>query len=113
MRESKHTVEQLAWRGRKYELGIGIATQRIIYLNMNLLGQPHTYFVSKLPRATDRDRIQEAFGLSDETIQESIQFGVGQWLLTSHSATEMGGVPVPMQLPDANKRIIKFLNKCE
>ena len=110
MDESRQIAEQLARRGRKYGLGIGIATQRIIYLDTNILGQPHTYFVSKLPRITDRDRIQEAFGLSDETIQESLKFGVGQWLLMSHSATGIDGLPIPIQLPDANKRISDFLD---
>ena len=110
MRESKRTAEQLARRGRKYGLGIGISTQRIVYLDTNILGQPHTYFVSKLPRASDREKIQEAFGLSDETLQESLRFGVGRWLLISHSATGIDGLPIPVQLPDANERIGKFLD---
>ncbi len=110
MKESKHMGEQLARRGRKYGLGIGIATQRIVYLDTNILGQPHTYFVSKLPRASDREKIQEAFGLSDETLQESLRFGVGQWLLISHSATGIDGLPIPVHLPDANARISDFLN---
>lgn len=110
MRDSKYVAEQLARRGRKYGLGIGIATQRIIYLATNILGQPHTYFVSRLPRETDRTRIQEAFGLSDEAMQESLRFGAGQWLLMSHSATGMDGIPIPIQLPDANDRIIRFLD---
>jgi len=110
MRESKRTAEQLARRGRKYGLGIGIATQRIVYLDTNILGQPHTYFVSKLPRASDREKIQEAFGLSDETLQESLRFGVGQWLLISHGATGIDGLPVPVHMEDANKRIEEFLS---
>lgn len=109
MKESKQTAEQLARRGRKYGLGIGIATQRIVYLDTNILGQPHTYFVSKLPRASDREKIQEAFGLSDDTIQESLRFSAGQWLLISHSATGIDGLPIPVQLPDANDRISEFL----
>lgn len=109
MKESKHTAEQLARRGRKYGLGVGIATQRIVYLDTNILGQPHTYFVSKLPRASDREKIQEAFGLSDETLQESLRFNIGQWLLISHSATGIDGLPIPIQMPDANKRIEEFL----
>jgi len=109
MKESRETAEQLARRGRKYGLGVGIATQRIVYLDTNILGQPHTYFVSKLPRATDRERIQEAFGLSDETLTETMRFKVGQWLLISHNATGIDGLPIPVQLPDANKRISEFL----
>ena len=110
MRDSKQTAEQLARHGRKYGLGIGIATQRIVYLDTNILGQPHTCFVSKLPRATDREKIQEAFGLSDETLQESLRFNVGQWLLISHSAPGVDGLPISVQVPDANVRISDFLN---
>ncbi|MDA7990511.1 MAG: ATP-binding protein [Gammaproteobacteria bacterium] len=111
MKDSKQIAEQLARRGRKYGLGIGIATQRIVYLDTNILGQPHTYFVSKLPRASDREKIQEAFGLSDETLQESLRFALGQWLLISHGATGIDGLPIPVQLPDANERIKDFLNR--
>lgn len=110
MAESKKAAQQLARRGRKYGLGIGIATQRIVYLDTSVLGQPHTYLVSKLPRATDRERIQEAFGLSDEVLGESLRFGMGQWLLISHSATGIDGLPIPVQLPDANVRIAEFLD---
>lgn len=84
--------------------------QRIVYLDTNILGQPHTYFVSKLPGATDREKIQGAFGLSDETLQESLRFNVGQWLLISHSATGVDDLPIPVQIPDANVRINDFLN---
>ena len=110
MKESKSAAQELARRGRKYGLGIGIATQRIVYLDTNILGQPHTYLVSKLPRAKDRETIQAAFGLSDETLSESLRFGPGQWLLISHSATGVDGLPIPIQIPNANDRIAKFLD---
>ncbi|MCZ7545108.1 MAG: DUF87 domain-containing protein [Anaerolineae bacterium] len=51
---SKAVAMTLARRGRKFGLGIGIATQRIAHLDTNTLAQPHTYFVSKLPRVYDR-----------------------------------------------------------
>lgn len=110
MKEAKSAAQELARRGRKYGLGIGIATQRIVYLDTNILGQPHTYLVSKLPRASDRETIQGAFGLSEETLRESLRFGPGQWLLMSHSATGIDGLPIPIQLPDANVRIAEFLD---
>lgn len=111
MVDSKKSTQQLARCGRRYGLGIGIATQRIAYLDTSILGQPHTYFVSKLPRVTDRDPIQETFGLSDTVLSESLRFGPGQWLLTSHSATGIDGLSIPVQLPDANDCIIDFLDK--
>lgn len=75
------------------------------------IGQPHTYFVSKLPRMADREKVQEAFGLSDETLQESLRFAIGQWLLISHGATGIDGFPIPVQLSDANERIKTFLDE--
>ena len=107
---AKGAAQELARRGRKYGLGIGMATQRIVYLDTNILGQPHTYLVSKLPRATDREKIQEAFGLSEETPRESLRSGPVQWLLISHSATGIDGLPVPVQLPNTNIHIIDFLD---
>lgn len=49
-------AETLARRGRKFGLGIGIATQRTRYLDTSIMAQPHTYLVSKLPRESDRFR---------------------------------------------------------
>jgi hypothetical protein len=106
---SRYIARELARRGRKYGLGIGIATQRIVYLDTNVLGQPHTYFISKLPRAADRQRIQEAFGISDEAMRQTLRFEKGQWMLVSDDATGMEGVPIPIKVPDANTRIIDFL----
>src|SRR5262249_3273464 len=57
--ESAEIAQTLARRGRKFGLGIGIATQRIRYLDTNILSQPHTYFVSKLPRLSDRQAVAE------------------------------------------------------
>lgn len=107
--ESKERAVQIARRGRKYGIGIGIGTQRIVYLDTNVLGQPHTYFVSKLPRATDREKIQEAFGLSDNTLNQTHRFKKGQWLLVSHSATGLDGEPIVVTLPNANDRLETFL----
>lgn len=107
---SRYIAQQLARRGRKYGLGIGIATQRIVYLDTNVLGQPHTYFISKLPRQTDRQRIQEAFGISETAMQQTLRFEKGQWLLVSDDATGMEGMPIPVSIPDANQRISEFLS---
>ena len=107
---SKRIVQEIARRGRKYGLGIGIATQRIVNLDTTVLGQPHTYFVSKLPRQVDRQRIQEAFGVTDETLKQTFRFRKGEWLLVSFDATGAEGLPIPVRVPDANQRIIKFLD---
>ena len=88
---SNNIAHMLARRGRKFGLGIGIATQRITYLNTSILTQPHTYFVSKLPRSSDRDRIKEDFGFSDEMLEQAIKFTIGDWIVASYDATGMTG----------------------
>jgi hypothetical protein len=106
---SRETAATLARRGRKFGVGIGIATQRIINLDTNILGQPHTYLVSKLPRQSDRQRIQEAFGLSEEMLSQTFRFTTGDWLLMSYDATGLKATPIPIHTLDANLRIERFL----
>ena len=107
--DSKSIAETLARRGRKFGLGLGIATQRIRYLDTSIMAQPHTYFVSKLPRRTDREAVAEAFGMSDEMLRQTFTFQAGNWLLVSHDATGLKAVPVPILATDANKRIREYL----
>ena len=90
----KEEATLLARRGRKFGLGLGIATQRATYLDTSIMAQPHTYFISKLPRKSDRERVAEAFAISDVTLEQTFDFTVGQWLVTSHDATGMKDDPV-------------------
>jgi hypothetical protein len=108
-KDSTEIAMTLARRGRKFGLGIGIATQRITYLDTSILAQPHTYFVSKLPRKSDQDRIREAFGVSDEMFRQTVKFKKGDWLLVSYDATGLEAVPLPIHTPDANVRLKSFL----
>lgn len=71
---SSEVVMNLARRGRKFGLGVGIATQRITYLNTNIMAQPHTYFVSKLPRKSDQERITDAFGIGEDMFKQTFKF---------------------------------------
>ena len=107
---STQIAERLARRGRKFGIGIGICTQRTRYLNTSVMAQPHTYLVSKMPRLTDRQAIQEAFGLSDEMFRQTFKFAAGDWILVSYDATGLKAVPIPIHAEDANERIIRFLN---
>ena len=107
--ESLEIAETLARRGRKFGLGLGIATQRIRYLDTNVMAQPHTYFISKLPRQSDRQVVAEAFGVSEELLNQTFKFKKGQWLLMSHDATGLEAVPVPIRTPDANLRLATWL----
>ncbi|MBR8834352.1 MAG: ATP-binding protein [Stigonema ocellatum SAG 48.90 = DSM 106950] len=108
-RDSTEIAMTLARRGRKFGLGIGIATQRITYLDTSIIAQPHTYFVSKLPRKSDQDRIRDAFGLSDEMFRQTVKFKKGDWLLVSYDATGLEAVPLPIHTPNANERLANFL----
>ena len=107
--KSADIAETIARRGRKFGIGLGIATQRIRYLDTNIMSQPHTYFISKLPRASDRAAVSEAFGFGDEMLNQTFKFGKGQWLLISHDATGLEAVPLPVKTEDANERIVTFL----
>jgi len=108
---SKQMIEQIARRGRKFGLGIGLATQRITFLETNILAQLHTYFISRLPRKSDRDRIKEAFSLSDEEFEATLKFVKGNWLLVSHEGLGLEGVPLSIKVEDANKRIKDFFGQ--
>ena len=106
---SRRAAETLARRGRKFGLGLWIATQRVAYLDTKTIGQLHTYFVSKLPRKYDRERIAEAYGISQDTIDKCLELKTGEWFLASHSATGLRGVPIPIRAPNAEERIENFV----
>lgn len=110
-KSSKAAVMTLARRGRKFGLGIGISTQRIANLDVNTLAQPHTYFVSKLPREYDRRAIAEAFGISEDMFRQTFKFKKGDWLLASYDATGLEALPIPIHTEDANKRILDFVEQ--
>jgi hypothetical protein len=106
---SKSIIETLTRRGRKFGIGVGIATQRSAYLDTNIMGQLHTYFISKLPRKYDREVVGEAFSLSPDQFTQTFKFQKGQWLLVSHEATGID-MPIPIYAPNAEERIKEFLN---
>ncbi len=103
---STEAVETLARRGRKFGLGVAIATQRVTYLNTSIMAQPHTYFISKLPRMSDRQRVTDAFGTSQDVMQETFKFRKGDWLAISHDATGLKSVPIPIHSDNAEARIL-------
>jgi len=107
--ESRAAAAILARRGRKFGMGMAIATQRVAYLDTTILAQPHTYLVSKLPRKYDRDTMANAFGITEEMMRRSLKFSKGQWLLVSYDALGLENVPIPVQFPNANDRIISYL----
>jgi len=107
---STDAVEMLARRGRKFGLGVGIATQRVTYLNTSIMAQPHTYFVSKLPRETDRERVSEAFAIGEDVLAQTFKFHKGNWLIMSHDALGVEGIPIPIKSHNSEDRIESFLS---
>lgn len=108
---SKKIIETIARRGRKFGIGLGIATQRATYLDTNIMGQLHTYFISKLPRSSDRDRVSEAFSLSEEMFSQTFKFRKGDWLFISHESAGLESVPIPIHSRNAEDRISEWLNR--
>jgi DNA helicase HerA-like ATPase len=102
-------VETLLRQGRKYGLGVCIATQRIAYLNTNALQQLHTYFVGTLPRPYDRALVSETFMIDKGILEKTLEFAPGEWLLSSYIATGIENVPIFIKADNAEKEIEKHL----
>ena len=107
---SQH-VETLLRQGRKYGLGVCIATQRIAYLNTNALQQLHTYFVGTLPRPYDRALVSETFMIDKGILEKTLEFGPGEWLLSSFIATGIENVPIFIKADNAEKEVEKYLKQ--
>ena len=106
---SQH-VETLLRQGRKYGLGVCIATQRIAYLNTNALQQLHTYFVGTLPRPYDRALVSETFMIDKGILEKTLEFAPGEWLLSSYIATGIENVPIFIKADNAENEIEKYLS---
>ncbi|MEM1660548.1 MAG: ATP-binding protein [Candidatus Bathyarchaeia archaeon] len=102
-------VETLLRQGRKYGIGVCIATQRIAYLNTNALQQLHTYFVGTLPRPYDRTLISDTFMIDKGILEKTLEFAPGEWLLSSYIATGIENVPIFIKADNSEKEIEKFL----
>ncbi len=114
IQKSKEIATTLARRGRKYKLGLGIATQRTRYLDTSIVAQLGTYFVSKLPRATDRQVISEGFGVEEKQLSETNHFLPGDWMVLTHvNALNLKATPVLISFENANDRLIRFLENLD
>ncbi|RDE14387.1 MAG: hypothetical protein C4K47_04355 [Candidatus Thorarchaeota archaeon] len=87
-------VETLLRQGRKYGLGGAIATQRIAYVNTNIMQQLHTFFVGTLPRPYDRTVVSSSFQIDLSILDKTLEFPPGSWLLSSYIATGLDSVPI-------------------
>ncbi|MHA2193615.1 MAG: ATP-binding protein, partial [Candidatus Thorarchaeota archaeon] len=94
-------VERLLRQGRKYGLGGAIATQRIAYLNTNIMQQLHTFFVGTLPRPYDRTVVSSSFQIDLSILDKTLEFPPGSWLLSSYIAMGIDNVPVFVKADNA------------
>jgi DNA helicase HerA-like ATPase len=107
--KSSAHVETLLRQGRKYGIGVCIATQRIAYLNTNALQQIHTYFVGTLPRPYDRQLVSDTFMIDKGILEKTLEFAPGEWLLSSYIATGMENVPIFIKADNAENEVEKYL----
>jgi DNA helicase HerA-like ATPase len=103
-------VETVLRQGRKYGVGVCLATQRIAYLNTNALQQLHTYFVGTLPRPYDRALVSDTFMIDKGILEKTLEFAPGEWLLSSYIATGIENVPIFIKADNAEKEIEKYLS---
>jgi len=102
-------IEDLSRHGRKYGLGVCISTQRIAHLNTNVLQQLHTHFVGTLPRPYDRGLISDVCTVDREILDKTLEFGKGEWLVSSHSATGIPNVPIFIKADNTEDVLLDFL----
>jgi DNA helicase HerA-like ATPase len=110
-RQSSIAVEQLLRQGRKYGLGGLIATQRLAYLNTNVLQQIHTYFVGTLPRPYDRTTISDQFALDPSIVDRTLDLQSGEWLLSSYSATGVRNMPMFIVTANNEEVVVETLKR--
>ncbi|MEM3800173.1 MAG: ATPase, partial [Thermoprotei archaeon] len=76
----------------------------------NALQQLHSYFVSTMPRSYDRGVVAEAFSLNYEVIERTTELDTGQWLFVSFKSTKQRNVPVFINTPNNEDRVVEWFN---
>ncbi len=110
---SNIAVEELLRQGRKYRAHCWLGTQRVAHLNVNALQQVHSYFINVLPRIYDRITIADAFAISYDLLDKTLDLETGQWLFVSYKATRRKNVPAFIQAPDNEMTLAKALTGWE
>lgn len=110
VRSSRKALMRLSRQGRKFGLGMCLATQRTTYLDTIVMGQVHTFFAGFLPRKVDRERIGEAFNIDEATLVEVQEFTPGEWLLSSAVATGLINVPIALRAENSEEILEKFFS---
>lgn len=106
---SNVAVEELLRQGRKYRAHCWLGTQRVAHLNVSALQQVHSYFINILPRIYDRITIADAFAISYDLLDKTLDLETGQWLFVSYKAARRKNVPVFIEAPDNETTLAKAL----
>jgi len=104
-------IERLTRMGRKYGLGVALASQRVAYLNTTALSNCHTTFIGALPRKYDRDTMNEAYAISPEVLSRVVTFPPGSWYVVSSIAMGINNVPIRILAPNREKELAEHFNK--
>jgi DNA helicase HerA-like ATPase len=108
-RDCSEAIEDLSRHGRKYGLGVCVSTQRIAHLNTNVLQQLHTYFIGTLPRPYDRGYISDVCTIDRDILDKTLEFGKGEWIVSSNSATGIPNVPIFIKADNTENVLLTFL----
>jgi len=106
---SNIAVEELLRQGRKYRAHCWLGTQRVAHLNVSALQQVHSYFINVLPRIYDRITIADAFAVSYDLLDKTLDLETGEWLFVSYKAARRKNVPVFIRAPDNEATLAKAL----
>jgi DNA helicase HerA-like ATPase len=107
-RSCSRIIERLTRMGRKYGLGMALASQRVAYLNTTALSNCHTTFIGALPRKYDRDTMNEAYAISPEVLNRVVTFPPGSWYIVSSIAMGINNVPIRVQAPNREKELAEY-----
>ena len=107
-RNSSRVIERLTRMGRKYGLGVCIASQRVAHLNTTAISNCHTTFIGALPRKYDRDTMNEAYAVSQDILNQVVTFPPGNWYLVSMIATGIKNVPIRIVAPNREVELAEF-----
>jgi hypothetical protein len=107
---SNIAVEELLRQGRKYRAHCWLGSQRVAHLNVSALQQVHSYFINVLPRIYDRITIADAFAVSYDLLDKTLDLETGQWMFVSYKAAKRKNVPVFIEAPDNEATLTESLS---
>jgi hypothetical protein len=107
--QSNIAVEALLRQGRKYRAHCWLGTQRVAHLNVSALQQLHSYFVNVLPRIWDRLTIADAYSVSLDLLDKTLDLEAGEWLFVSYNASKRRNVPVFVRTPNNETDLVNAL----